>query len=463
MIYLRVFLICILSFRFHAAISAELRLDEQQALLYALEVIENEKLGADGVLTINSAGDELNLRFKAGFGISNSERYIRLDLINGRFNQHFASTGIKADVAYDATLVGGGNSADTYLIVEVKAATPQGADTEFVLESNSYLWLDYRQPLYVKYTYYASAAAALNGGDFLYQITSPIAQSTNTIGTSFTRSFVHSVEFSQDFKKFTSTFRAPSTFMLGDASANLAAVGKVQFDTLITQAVRLPATSALITVFSDLLPSMNTAARTATIKGDFSSVRAFLNQQDDCAGASYALAEYSQTNIVQVSIDELIDYPVFCLAAESKSLAIKRAAYYLDLGFGLAASLLGEVVYDTAAVDLPYITNYANYRQRIILINHAGYDVAYTTQFVAEEVVMGNFQANSKATGIIPAGSTLKLNSDELVTIDPNVPSRVSARIFIDAKPQDVAAAVQILALDSNLPPQTNTLNVIQY
>jgi len=232
---------------------------------------------------------------------------------------------------------------------------------------------------------------------------------------------------------------------------------------LITQAVRLPATSALITVFSDLLPSMNTAARTATIKGDFSSVRAFLNQQDDCAGASYALAEYSQTNIVQVSIDELIDYPVFCLAAESKSLAIKRAAYYLDLGFGLAASLLGEVVYDTAAVDLPYITNYANYRQRIILINHAGYDVAYTTQFVAEEVVMGNFQANSKATGIIPAGSTLKLNSDELVTIDPNVPSRVSARIFIDAKPQDVAAAVQILALDSNLPPQTNTLNVIQY
>jgi len=463
MIYLRVIFFIPLCFSSHYLLSAPLILEQKQPLLYAVEVIENQKLGANGALTIDASADELNLSFNAGFGISSSERYIRLDLLNGRFNQNFPASGIKVDADYNSTLVVGGRNTDTYMIVEVKASVAQGAETSFILESNSFIWLDYRQALSVQYTYYASAAAAVNSGDFLYQITAPVAQSMQTIGTSFTRSFSHTIELSQDFKKFKTTYRNPSSFSLGDANADLASLGKVQFDSLITQPVRHPSTSALITVFSDLLPTINTAAKTATINGDFSTLKAFLNTQDDCLGTSHELAEFRQQKWINVSINELMTYPVFCVAAESKTLSINRSSYYLDLGIGLETSLLGELIYDAAAVDLPYVTNFSDYRQRIILVNHAGYDVKYTTRFMSELEVAGEYTLGDYASGIIPAGATLKLNAEDLVNINKGVPSRVSARIYIDASSKDIAAAVQILSLGSNLPPITNVLQVIEY
>lgn len=441
--------------------SASFNLNEDGPLLYAKEALTDKDIKGQGQLTISSAADTLNITVRAGFSLSSSAKYARLDVINGTFNNAFPASGFAASGSYSSSTAQGGAIGDSSIIVQISAPTVIGPDTEFTLESTSFKWLDISEPLKIQYTLYDSPAAAVNGGAYIARTITPIAQVISAIGTSFTQSFTHSATFSQDFLRFKTTFRSPSVFSLGDATETLASVGKVRFDNLIVADVRFADTSLPINSFADLLPDLNTKAPNASIRGDFSSVKAFLNDQADCAGTSLDLLEYSAEKEVKVSIDNLISYPVFCLAAQSDEIPLQRSAYQLDLGIGLDSRLLGEIVYAAASIDLPYLTSYADYRQRIMLVNHAGYDVAYTTRFSAEEEVEGHYNIQPKASGIIPAGGTLKLNTQELVTIDNGVPSRVSARIFVDAKPADISAAVQILSLDSNLPPQTNVLQVL--
>jgi hypothetical protein len=445
------------------AVSAPFDLNNPVALRYSAESIQASDLNSDKNLIISSLSDTLNVGFLAGFGISVQPRYIRLDVINGAFNNNFPLSGLAASADYSTNLSAGGSLGDTFLIVEVYAPSALGADTSLVLESDSFIIDNKNEPLKIQYTLYDSASAAVNQGRYLSRTIAEIATVISSVGEKFTSSFTHSVGFSQGFLRFNPTFRAPSIFELGDASAEVASVGKVVFERLITDDVLLPSTSIAITDFRLFIPEVDTSLDSVIISGDFSTVRAFLNSDDDCAGASVELAEFVDTKDVVTNIDVLFDHPVFCVAADSNIISLNRATYSIDLGIGLENSFLGDIAYDAASIDIPYITNYQNYRQRIILTNHAGYDVAYTTRFIAESSVLGHFSEGDAASGVIPAGTTLKLNAEELVKIEPGVPSRIGARIFIDSKPIDISAAVQILSLGENAPPQTNILQVREF
>lgn len=458
---MRLFLIS-LFFLISPAAYSSFSLDSAETLLYAKEALTSAELKGSGRLFVTSLDDSLNLTFKAGFGISPKRKYIRLELENGVFNNQFPATGLATNVNYSTTLIAGGAVGDDYILVEVSANPTIAPDTEFTLESDSFILLDSNKSLGVQYTLYESASAALYDTSFIYRTSSVIAKVISAIGRNATRSFEHSVGFKQDFLRFNSTYRSPNVFELGDASPELASVGKVLLERLMVDDVRLASTSEVINSFADLFPLTNTAEASTIITGDFSTVRAFLSEQDDCGGAFLPLAEYSDIQRVPVSIDNLISFPVLCLSAESESITLVRSTYTLDMGLGIGTSLLGGLVYDAASIDLPYITNFEDYRQRILLVNHTGYDVAYTTRFVSEESVDDNYTVGYAASGIIPANSTLKLNSEDVVNIASGSPTRISARILIDARPSDISAAVQILSITSGMPPQTNVLQVLE-
>ncbi len=463
---MRTFLFCIWALLTVAAFplfAAPFELSSSARLKYAEEALTTTDYNVDGNVVITDISDTLDLSFIAGFGLSSDFRYIRIDITNGAFNTNFPMTGIKSSVAFNSTLSSGGAIGDQYMIIEVSAIPSLSPETVFTLENDSFIWFDTEEPLQVTYTLFDTATAAVNKAGFLYRLENTLAIFTNSIGSKYTRSFTHKVGFGQDFLRFNPTFRSPATFEVGDASESLASLGKVLFSQLILDDVLFPSTSALIDDFRLLVPTIDSSADTAAISGDFSTARYFLNEDDNCSGASVELAEYSNSRIILVSVDELVDFPVFCIAAESNEIAIQRSAYQIDLGVGTEITPLGEVVYDAATIDLPYITDYSGYRQRILLVNHAGYDVRYFSEFTSEQDVTDNYDVNALAKGVIPAGSTLKLNADDLVTISGGVPTRVSARILVDAKPKDISAAIQILSLGSSLPPQTNVLQVIEY
>ncbi|WP_438864999.1 hypothetical protein [Neptunicella sp.] len=438
-------------------------LEQSNPLFFAKEPLSRLDFTGSGGVKIYNAGDVLNLTFTVNFSLSPSSKYVRLDVENGVFNQSFPTSGLAVDPNYTTQLSAGGGLGDNYMIVEVKSPTMLSRDTRLTLESNAFIIKDISKPLSVTYRLYETASDAIYAGPYLTEIKTDMAQVISALGASFTQSFTHRVGFNSDFLRFNPTLRTPNVFSLGDASAQLASTGKFVGERLIIDNVLLASTALPITDFRELLAGVNTSNQSATISGDFSSIKAFLNEDDDCAGARYELGEYTSKNEFNVSIDTLVDYPVFCLSAERNDAPIKRSSYQLDLGLGFGTSELAELVYDAATIDLPYITNYNGYRQRIMLVNHTGYEVAYTSRFVTEQAVGDNFIVGDMASGVIPARTTLKLNAEDLVTIGAGGPSRISARIFIDAKAKDISAAVQILSPSSSEPPITQVLQVIEY
>jgi hypothetical protein len=440
--------------------AAPFNLNDDDQHIYASEALDKSDFDTNGHLLISSAGDVLYLDVESDFGLSSDARYIRFDVINGAFNTSFPISGLAASGSFDSILSAGGGVGDSFIIIEVSASPSVGADTIFSLESTSFQWFDSSQPLQIRYSLYDTAAAAVNQTTFLSQLTTDFATLSDASGSEYTRSFSHYVGFTQDFLRFNPTYRSPSVFSLGDASGTLASMGKVLFEQLILDDALLASTSLAITDFRDLIPDSDTSANNSNIYGDFSSVEVFLNADDDCTGASLALTSYSEASRVVVSIDDLVSYPVFCIRADSNEVPVKRATYELELGVGYNRSHLGEIKYDAASIDIPYLTNFEGYRQRIYLVNHAGYDVAYSSRFISEGSVGENYTAGNNANGTLLANSTLVLSSQDVVTIDDGVPTRVSVRIFLDSKPEDISAAVQIFSLGSQDAPTTEVLVV---
>jgi hypothetical protein len=443
--------------------SSAFDLEQNEPLKYGAESIVTADYNNDGDLIISNASDTLNLSFRAGFGLSSDFRYARIDITNGAFNSSLPSSGVMTSGAYSSLVMAGGSAGDQYVVIELSASPSIDLNTLLTLETDSFAWFDISESLNIRYTLFDTATAAINNFDYLYRTEAILAKVVSAIGENFTHYFSHTAGFSQDFFRFNSTFRSPGTFALGDATSTLASMGKVLFNQLIIDGVLLPSTSNVISDFRLLFLEVDMTIDSAIINGDFSAATAFLNANDDCTGASHVLSSYSNVSEVAISIDTLVSFPVLCLSAESNDVFLKRSTYEIDIALGAGARVLGELNYDAAFIDIPYITTFQSYKQRILLVNHTGYDVAYTTRFIAESEVLGHFYEGDLTSGIIKGNSTLKLNTEDLVTIGANVPTRISARIFLDAKPSDISAAIQILSIGSLEPPKTSVLGILQY
>ena len=196
-------------------------------------------------------------------------------------------------------------------------------------------------------------------------------------------------------------------------------------------------------------------------QGDFTAGAVSLNANDDCSGASQALSTSEQSKQVYVSLDTLFNFPVLCVDLTNNNSPVNRTEFQLDLGLGEASAFFGRIRYDGSSADLPYVTTYSEYKQKIILSNHAGYEVKYKFIFVPVSGDDTGFTALTAAEGVIPANTALKLDSTEIVDISSGNVTRISARLFIDSLPEDISAAIQIVGLGSDAPPVTNILNLI--
>ncbi|MBC3764933.1 hypothetical protein [Neptunicella marina] len=432
---------------------AKFNLSTSQTLNYAVESITSNDYNNKGQLVISSNSDTLNLEVEVGFGLSSDFRYARLDIINGTFNSAFPSSGVEISANYKSTLVAGGGVGDSFVIIELSATPSVGADTELLFDTTSFNWDDIGTPLEIQYTLYDTADAAVNHLGYLYRKNAVLSQFIRAAGNKFIQSFQHYSGFDNNFLRFSATFRSPSTFKLGDASETLASVGKIRFDQLVAVNTLLPSTSNAISDYRKIIPGVKTDLKSVSISGDFSSITASLNEDDDCSGAAIELLSFSNENSVLTSIDELIDHPVFCIEASSNTQVIEPSEYYLDFGGSLGKGLLGAISYDAATADLPFITTFSDYKQKIYIVNYAGYPVAYSTQFIAESGKVISLNLKDAANGIIPAKTTLKLNTTDLVEIEGEV-KRASARFFFDTKAKNLAVSSQLLSVsNSGVPP----------
>ncbi|GGO63590.1 hypothetical protein GCM10010982_00980 [Bowmanella pacifica] len=442
------------------AYSAAWDLDQGTPLLYAEQALTRDELKNNGNLIVSSSADDLNIKVSAGFAISAEHRYVRIDLHNGVFEHALPGTGVVLSPDYHSVLSQGGAIGDSFAIIEISSATPTGQDVGLMLELQSLRFEDSSIPLGVRYAMYGDAASAVSQERPLVRKQADMLKVVDGVESSFAEAYVHKVGFGSDFLRFVPSFRSPGTFGLGDSDGDVASLAKFQGEWLIKTGVRKASDSSFIVDFRDLLPDVSTSTKDARLYVTSGADKLFFNDSDDCSGSRLAVTTEPASAEFQLSIDQLVTYPVLCLDQTDSKRRVARSEFRLNLGIGLDDAFFGKVTYDAASIDLPYVTTYSGYRQKLIIANHAGYDVSYLTTFLSEEAVAENYTPGTKSVGVIPAGGVLKLNADELVDIAPGAPSRVTARMFLDALPEDISAAIQIIALDSSAPPVTNILDV---
>jgi hypothetical protein len=437
-------------------------LDSDIALLFAAESIVSSDVESDGKIRIGSGTDELNLQLKAGFAISQSSRYVRIEFENGSLLNNLPVTGLATNVNYNSLLVQGGGIGDNFAVIEVYAVASQPQDTALLVEVTALKIIDRSLPLKVTYSLYGNPSDAVNNGPKLYSKEVELLRFVFGLATGYADAHTLSIGFGTEFLRFNSTFRAPNTFSLGDSDGELGSLAKFTGDFLIIENVRRPSDSAKISDFRDLLAGFDTSSNSASLSGDFSSGDVSLNSNNDCSGAKYPLTTNDFSKTIAISLDTLSTYPVLCIDLTDNTTAFVRTEFQLDLGLGQKSVYFGKVSYDGSSVDFPFLTSFSNFRQKIFITNHAGYDIAYKFEFFAEEAVKNNFQFGTAASGVLKASGVTKIDVWDLFTVDSNVPTRLSGRMLIDGLPQDISAAIQLVSLTSSTPPTTNVLEVKQ-
>ena len=103
--------------------------------------------------------------------------------------------------------------------------------------------------------------------------------------------------------------------------------------------------------------------------------------------------------------------------------------------------VLGYIMRDGTTVQIPYLTQFGNYNQRIVIVNR-GAAADYSFSFTAEEDGP-TITPGADASGTLASGATtyISLLYGDLVTIDGS-PNRVSATLIVESEPHFIDVAV---------------------
>ncbi len=455
--------LCTLSLLAYSA-NASINITNKDTISIALESIAATDYDEQGRLIISSGGTDLNLQSEFGFTLSRDLKYIRFEFENAVLGNTLPPGGINPDANYQSYLELGGAVEDTYAIIRIRSNNDVLARTTLVtLPLDELKVIDINKPVTVSYKLYDTVTDAIYDGPLIFQQDHDFINILPAFGDFYTQSYTTTADFNQQFLRFKPSFRSPNIFQLGDSTDSLASLAQFLPAQLIKGGFLLPNGLTALNDFRDLLPNVDSTSDSASISGDFSIAEVFLHSTFSCSGGvSFELSpENNQSNTVNFSLDQLISTPFLCLATNSTSDQLKRTEFNLDLGFGSEAQRFGQVVYNAAVADLPYITTFSDYRQRVVFTNHTGSDVSYRIEISAEDEALAEaFVEMDAAEGVIPANSSINFTSHDLVSIPEGFKTRVSARAYFDAKSEDVSAAIQILGLGSTEPPVTNILPI---
>lgn len=413
---------------------------------------------SSGYTTLTGAANIFDVVTASGSGVSTGNQiFVRFDLTNAKF----ATAVVAGDLASSAatapniSVQSGGAAGQTYVIFQVTANGAAGiaqSDT-FTLTVGS-LSVNVAANATVAYAAYDTASGAVNqtagnrlatntydpssgqadaiawGNAFSATYTSAnavadVANSFTTYVTTNTYGKLGTIKFNYDNSFLRTTGVAVSALnQLVDTTAKVKLVGDISFG---TWGVTTSATCAAPTSFADDAAITGTALDTLTI-GDFTAGSVYNVCNDNTAAATI------NDNAYTVSV----------------------AAATLSGGYTATAATsnnaVGSITKNGTSVQVPYLTTYADYNQRLVLVNRGSLAAPYTVTFRPESGK--TIVAGSLATGTIPAGKTLILPVRQDATVTSGLINSLTSDIT------RTSATVTITAQSANIDAATTIVNV---
>lgn len=414
------------------------------ALVYASEDISN---GQD-----IAGAAPLNFKVNVGLNLplipTTAPFFVRIELTNAKFATNALEAGdLTISTAGTKTIskVGGGTTGSSFVVYDydnTDTTTTSTDEFSFSFANGSATGLtvtDVTKPVTVTYKLYqnSDSLAALNGGAGA-QVTTAFDAYTFATGRDVSGSFT----------------AVNNTALVADQFTEFKDVGATTVDErAIVGTIQLKAkTGVLERADSSALELddvyTSPTAQTATVTGDFSFGSWHVDTAATCG------TSVTSNNRVVVSADKTsatvpsqnYSSDVHLCVVVNGTEVIPRVStpyrYTIANNTGVAGNL-GTIVYDTTAVTIPYVTTFADYNQRIYILNNSSLAAPYTTTFQVEEGVTAT--AGSAATGTVPAKTLLAIKASDLVTFTGRTRG---------------AAVIEIEASQSNIEGTTQTVNL---
>jgi hypothetical protein len=410
---------------------------------------------ANGRIEVTKAGTDINVQGAAGFSVAvSTDRYYRFDLTGAAFEgsptlaqvESVIANGAVAGSSNAGVLQDGGDD-ETYAIYKMTtdAATNDIDTTSIWTLTVAKFDLDPTVTSTIKYAMYETVSNAASQ-------TAPLSTKTANVAQ-----FISGATYANVAEATNVTATVASGFTSFDNTANgdiangtLASLGKVDpNDVLLTSA---GAANATLTVAGATSAAADyiTAAQTITVTGDV-SVGVFTSQTGaDCTGGTLACTKATDNGSCTIASTATAVAQYICvqLGAITAGTTLAKGDYTISFATetGMNGSL-GSVVYDTTSVEIPYITTYEGYNQRIFVDNRGATAAYYSTTFTTESGVTA--ASGASGTGTLAAGQMTTIKAADLVTFTGG--TRGTATIEIEAQDSNLKITSQIVDLGTGM------------
>ncbi len=426
-------------------------------------------------INLNFGGPDAVIdRASVGVGVAaGNQIFIRVDLANGVFNGDVATSAFGIDetntnqntnTTTTTTATGGGGTTTTTTTITTTTTTTTtstvvsgAAIAQGGLDGDSFVIFDITGPgggieqtdflrLNASVGHVAAGPATVSVSS--YETLANAINQENGLSSSSGAYATTGDGVADDSTAINATAEVSTLFTTFDDGSLTAAIGSVTFDSTVgTTGVLVAATGAAHTVADSLDP----ATSDITITGDFSFGDWEINAQADCAGATLvaltAATDAGSASGSDISSIEGAD-GFLCVTADGTEV-INEGSYTYALEYDTVATAVfpaadgagtvGSISHNGTTVQVPYMTTFASYNQRFVMVNRGATDADYTFTFTTEDGTTAT--AGTAATGTIPAGETLVVKATDIVTLTGN--TRTAGTVVIVAPDANISVAAQ--------------------
>ena len=110
----------------------------------------------------------------------------------------------------------------------------------------------------------------------------------------------------------------------------------------------------------------------------------------------------------------------------------------------LAETVIGRIRREGTRVQIPYLTTFSGYRQKVVIVNRSTRPVSYTFKFVAEDGVTAT--PGAMAEGVVPAQDRAVLKAADIVSLEGK--TRTAATLIMAAENGTVDVATTTVNME---------------
>ena len=406
-------------------------------------LLSNATTDARGVTYYNIFPSSADFRVSARIGVTgplNRQLFIRYD-----FGNMVARTQIAADWASIPDVNGaaagvtpnnafaleaGGAEGNDFIVFSVTAASGAeiASDAIVVATAHNRLALGQGAPGTLRMRVYVDLADALRGNDD--SVTDTGAKPVANIARSLLRVAVPGSVTATVSSGFT-RIAGQGSGTIGRLAMSLFGLDDDLFDDDAQPAHKSVQNGGDVDTLADVAREANaqlTSGSLVTFKGDFTVGRFYAATSATGACGTQPLVTKRNNKVLdEVSVGAGLGLTSLCFDVPTGNREeIPTGAYTVAVDYAkltnaavepadLDETGLGVIRRDGTRVQIPYLTTYAGYTQRVVIVNRNRGAVSYTFSFVSEDGTVAT--AGDAATGSVPANSTMVLKTTDIVSL----------------------------------------------